>query len=150
MQIADVIVGYAVVFQGVGAAVGIVDEVQRVGSISLSEQFAACVIVFMLHAVDGFAVTDSVYVIGIRDGISGAACTDQLSSIFPSKCPASSVVVAVGIAADRIAGDKPSDAVREITEVANSGAAAYPTGTDRSGSSVILLGLFGYHPHMLF
>ena len=64
LQIGDVVVEGSVVLQRIGSAVGIVEEVQGVAAVGLSQKFATGIVIGMLDPVHGFGGSDAVSIVG--------------------------------------------------------------------------------------
>ena len=104
LEIGDVIVHRAVVLHGVGCTIGIIEEVNGIGSPGHAHQLAAGVVVVVGSAVHGLAGSQSAGIIGEAQAVGPIGGGGQISTVDPGKVPAGAVVVAGGVA-NGIIGD---------------------------------------------
>lgn len=63
------------------------------GSKSFSQQFPAGIVVAVFSAVDDFAGSQTVGIVGIADVLGAAGCRSKLPSVLPGKTPQGAVVL---------------------------------------------------------
>ena len=98
LEIGDVIVHRAVVLHGVGCTIGIIEEVNGIGSPGHAHQLAAGVVVVVGSAVHGLAGSQSAGIIGEAQAVGSVGGRRQTSTVDPGKVPASAIEVAGGVA----------------------------------------------------
>ena len=98
LEVGDVVVGRAVVIQGVWRAVVVIEEVQNDTSIGLPQQLATGVVVIVYDVIDLLAGTQSVRVIGVGVGNAILLRTGEVSTLLPLEIPPGTVVIAGGVA----------------------------------------------------
>ena len=104
LQVGDVVVHRAVVLHGVGCTIGIIEEVNGIGSPGHAHQLAAGVVVVVGSAVHGLAGSQSAGIIGEAQAVGPIGDGGQSPTIDPGKVPAGAIVVAGGVA-NGIVGD---------------------------------------------
>ena len=104
LEIGDIVVHCAVVLHGIGRTIGIVEEVNGIGSPGHAHQLAAGVVVVVGSAVHGLAGSQSAGIIGEAQAVGPIGGGGQISTVDPGKVPAGAVVVAGGVA-NGIIGD---------------------------------------------
>ena len=97
LLVQDVVVIGGVVPAGVGFAVGIVDDIQRIAVPGLAYNLAVQRIVMIGDTVHGLAVPDTGHVVGVLDLMGIRVRTDELTSLFPIKLPPGAIVVALRV-----------------------------------------------------
>ena len=97
LEVENVVINCAVVFQGKGPSVGIVDEVQNRAGVILSHQPTAVEDVVIPGAVDSLARTRAVFVGREGDGVGAVRRGQQPLVLTPGEGPPGAVVVAGGI-----------------------------------------------------
>ena len=90
--------------QRIGMSVGIIEEVQRITAVSLSQKLASGIVIGMLSAVDCLGGTDSICIISVADGVSASAGSCESAALLPSEGPPGAIVVARRVA-DGIVSD---------------------------------------------
>ena len=98
LEIGDVIVHRAVVLHGVGCTIGIIEEVNGIGSPGHAHQLTAGVVVAVGSAVHGLAGSQSAGIIGEAQAVGSVGGRRQTSTVDPGKVPASAIEVAGGVA----------------------------------------------------
>ena len=98
LKIGDVIVENTIIFQCIGIAIGIIEEVQGVAAKAFPQQFTTGIIIGVLNSVDRFAGSQTVRVIGVADGIGSIAGGGQSATLCPCERPTVTVIVAGGVA----------------------------------------------------
>ena len=98
LEIGDVIVHRAVVLHGVGCTIGIIEEVNGIGSPGHAHQLAAGVVVAVGGAVHGLAGSQAAGIISKAQVVGSIGDGGQSPTIDPGKVPAGAIVVAGGVA----------------------------------------------------
>ena len=88
----------AVVLHGVGCTIGIVEEVNGIGSPAHAHQLAAGVVVAVGSAVHGLAGSQAVGIVGEAQAVGSVGSRRQTSTVDPGKVPASAIEVAGRVA----------------------------------------------------
>ena len=98
MQVGDVIVHRAVVLHGVGCTIGIIEEVNGIGSPGHAHQLAAGVIIAVSGAAHSLAGSQSAGIVGEAQAVGSVGGRRQAPAVLPRHCPPGAVAVAGGIA----------------------------------------------------
>ena len=88
----------AVVLHGVGCTIGIVEEVNGIGSPGHAHQLTAGVVVAVGSAVHGLAGSQSAGIVGEAQAGTGFRSCCQTSAVRPAHRPVSAIEVAGGVA----------------------------------------------------
>lgn len=92
LEVGDIIVHCAIVLHGVGCTIGIIEEVNGIGSPGHAHQLAAGVVVVVGSAVHGLAGSQSAGIIGEAQAVGPIGGGGQISTVDPGKVPAGAVV----------------------------------------------------------
>ena len=98
LEIGDVIVHRAIVLHGVGCTIGIIEEVNGIGSPGHAHQLAAGVVVAVGGAVHGLAGSQSAGIVGEAQAVGSVGGRCQAPAVLPRHCPPGAIAVAGGIA----------------------------------------------------
>lgn len=94
LEVGDIVVDGAVVLQGIGGSISIVEEIQGVGAVGFPHQPATGVQIVVGNAVYGFTGAQPFQVVGVGHCGSGGYRLGQSSAVVPREGPPSTVVVA--------------------------------------------------------
>ena len=98
MQVCNVIVESAVVLEGIGTAICIVEEVQGVAAVGFPEKLITGIVISVDNSINGFRQSLTIGIVGeFNLGVSGG-CLVQLLPRAPGEGPPGAVIVAGGIA----------------------------------------------------
>ena len=98
LEVGDIIVDCAVVLHGVGCTIGIIEEVNGIGSPGHAHQLAAGVIIAVSGATHSLAGSQAVCIVGKAQAAGSVGGRRQTPAILPRHCPPGAVVVAGGVA----------------------------------------------------
>ena len=98
LEIGDVIVHRAVVLHGVGCTIGIIEEVNGIGSPGHAHQLTAGVVVAVGSAVHGLAGSQAAGIVSKAQAVGSIRSGCKAPAIGPGEVPAGAVVVAGGVA----------------------------------------------------
>ena len=104
LQVGDVVVRRAVVLHGVGCTIGIIEEVNGIGSPGHAHQPAAGIIIAVRDTIYRLAGSQVVCIVGKAQAVGSVGGRRQTPAILPRHCPPGAVAVAGGIA-NGIVGD---------------------------------------------
>ena len=98
LQVGDVVVRRAVVLHGVGCTIGIIEEVNGIGSPGHAHQLTAGVVVAVGSAVHGLAGSQAAGIVSKAQAVGSIRSGCKAPAIGPGEVPAGAVVVAGGVA----------------------------------------------------
>ena len=97
LEVGDIIVDCAVVLHGVGCTIGIVEEVNGIGSPGHAHQLTAGVVVAVGSAVHGLTGSQAVGIVGEAQAVAACGGSCQAPTVSPGEVPAIAVIVTGGV-----------------------------------------------------
>ena len=98
LEIGDIVVHCAVVLHGVGCTIGIIEEVNGIGSPGHAHQLTAGVVVAVGSAVHGLAGSQAAGIVSKAQAVGSIRSGCKAPAIGPGEVPAGAVEVAGGVA----------------------------------------------------
>ena len=102
LSVGDVVVDITVLQQHEGCTVLVIEEVQNIVTVSLSDQLAAGVVIGVYYTVDGLGSPQAVGIVGKAQVLTALGSSCHFPALLPGEVPA--VVVTCGIA-NGVVGD---------------------------------------------
>ena len=97
LQVGDVVVRRAVVLHGIGCTIGIIEEVNGIGSPGHAHQPAAGIIIAVRDTIYRLAGSQAVCIVGEAQAVGSVGGRRQTSTVDPGKVPAIAVIVTGGV-----------------------------------------------------
>ena len=98
LEVGHIVVGSAVILQGVGMTAFVVEEVQGVGAVGLPHQLATGIEIVVGDAADFLGQTQTVRIVGEGELLATAVGGYQSPALLPVKAPIGTIIVLQRIA----------------------------------------------------
>ena len=88
----------AVVLHGVGCTIGIIEEVNGIGSPGHAHELTAGIVVLVSNTIYRFTGSQAIGIVSKAQAVAASSSGCQVPTACPRHCPAGAVVVAGGVA----------------------------------------------------